>query len=356
MNRERVERVIARMKEMGIGQLVVSDPASIWYLTNVMVEPYERFYVFLVKSDGRHRFFLNRLYNVRDSGCEEIWLDDGDDCVGALASRLTPPVVGIDKTWPARFLLPLEERRPDVKAVLASSCVDDCRARKDGEEIALMREASRVNDKVMEMARSFIREGMSEKQVAAFINGEYAKEGCEGPSFPTIVSYGAHAADPHHESDDTVVKEGDCVLIDMGCRKNHYCSDMTRTFFFRKADESWKRIHDIVREANEKAEAMIRPGVALKDVDRCARSHIENHGYGKYFTHRLGHFIGQTDHEAGEVSSTSEIVAESGMIFSIEPGIYIPGEAGVRVEDLVLVTETGCERLNNVDKHWSIIG
>ena len=142
----------------------------------------------------------------------------------------------------------------------------------------------------------------------------------------------------------------------MGCRKNRYCSDMTRTFFCKTADSRYAAIHDIVREANEKAEALIRPGVALKDLDRAARDHITAAGYGEYFTHRLGHFIGQTDHEKGDVSSATPLVAKPGMIFSIEPGVYLPGEFGVRVEDLVLVTEDGCEILNHVDKHWRTVG
>jgi len=356
MQKERLERVREKMRELGIKELVVSDPASIWYLTDILVEPYERFYVLLVRENGHHILFLNKLYNVKDSGFEEIWFGDTDDSVGLLASRLGAGKVGIDKTWPARFLIPVMEKRSDLSVILGSGCVDSCRAVKDAEEIHLMKEASRINDKVMTMAKDFIKEGMSEREAAAFIDAQYKKEGCESPSFTTIVSFGAHAADPHHEPDDTTVKAGDCVLIDMGCRKNRYCSDMTRTFFMKKADPKWTHIHDIVREANERAEAMIKPGVVLKEVDLTARFYIASFGYGEYFTHRLGHFIGQTDHEMGDVSATSEIVAQPGMIFSIEPGIYIPGEAGVRVEDLVLVTETGIERLNKVDKHWSVIG
>ena len=112
----------------------------------------------------------------------------------------------------------------------------------------------------------------------------------------------------------------------------------------------------LVREANQKAEALIRPGVPLCEIDRAARDHIAAAGYGEYFTHRLGHFIGQRDHEQGDVSSANTALAQPGMIFSIEPGVYLPGKFGVRIEDLVLVTETGCEVLNQVDKHWKILG
>ena len=265
--------------------------------------------------------------------------------------------MGVDKDWPARFLLPLMAHNPSCRYVLASDCVDDARACKDAVERDLMREASRINDVVNRYTYSaYMKEGMTEREVADYIVGQYAAEGCDSTSFLPIVSYGAHAADPHHEADQTRLKAGDCIVIDMGCRKNRYCSDMTRTFFCKTADPKYAAIHDIVREANEKAEALIRPGVALKDLDKAARDHIAAAGYGEFFTHRLGHFIGQTDHEKGDVSSATPLVAKPGMIFSIEPGVYLPGEFGVRVEDLVLVTEDGCEILNHVDKHWRTVG
>jgi len=131
---------------------------------------------------------------------------------------------------------------------------------------------------------------------------------------------------------------------------------MTRTYFCKTADPRYAAIHDLVREANEKAEAILKPGVKLCELDKIARDHIAAAGYGEYFTHRLGHFIGQTEHERGDVSGISQIVAQPGMIFSVEPGVYLPDEFGVRIEDLVLVTEDGCERLNLVDKHWKAIG
>ena len=130
---------------------------------------------------------------------------------------------------------------------------------------------------------------------------------------------------------------------------------MTRTFFWQQASDEARAVHDLVREANEKAEALIRPGVPLCELDKAARDHIAAAGYGECFTHRLGHFIGQRDHEQGDVSSANTALAEPGMIFSIEPGVYLPGKFGVRVEDLVLVTADGCEILNQVDKHWKIL-
>lgn len=353
----RKERVIAALQEKGLTQMIVSDPMSIWYLTGVDVDPYERLYALYLNTDGKNVLFLNQLFHVEANDCEEIWFSDTDDSIGMIADVVDCNcTLGIDKEWPAKFLLPLMERCPGMPVVLASDCVDDCRAVKDETEIRLMKEASRINDETIEKAAAFIRAGMTEKEVAAFIDQTYLDAGCSGNSFTTIVSFGANAADPHHEPDDTILQEGDCVLIDMGCRKDRYCSDMTRTYFYHHADPEFTKIHDLVRSANEKAESLIRPGVRLCDLDAAARDLISEAGYGPNFNHRLGHFIGQVDHEKGDVSSANEAVAKPGMIFSIEPGVYLPGKFGVRVEDLVLVTEDGCQVLNQVDKHWRVIG
>ena len=357
MYQQRIDRVLSLMAQKGLSQLLISDPQSIWYLTGYYVEPYERLLVFCLRSDGRHTLFLNKLYPVPETEHEMVWFTDTDDSIALIAGRIDPTgPIGIDKLWPARFLLPLMERCPQLRPVLASDCVDCCRACKDETERQLMRTASLINDAVMEKAAAFVKSGVTEKEVAALIEAEYRAAGCSSPSFSSIVSFGAHASDPHHEPDDTVVQPGDCVLIDMGCCKDHYCSDMTRTFFFQSADPEQTAIHDLVRRANEAAETLVRPGVPLCELDAAARNLITEAGYGDYFTHRLGHFIGQADHEQGDVSSANQDPAQEGMIFSIEPGIYLPGRFGVRVEDLVLVTHDGCEVLNQVDKHWRILG
>lgn len=362
----RLEKVRAEMKAENLDALFVSDPYSVWYLSGIWNEPFERMYVMVIeKSDNQNQIkkpelFVNRLFNVPESAkddFDEFWFSDSDDYVSILAQNtVSTGKIGIDKTWPARFLLPLIQKKPDAKFVVGSKCIDDLRACKDAEEIKLMRDASRINDICIEKGLEFVKAGVTEREVADYIRETFKWESAEGESFETIVSFGANAADPHHSPDDTVVKEGDCVLIDMGCKKNHYCSDMTRTAFFRAASEESKKIHDIVRLANETAESIVKAGIPICEIDKAARDVIEKAGYGKYFTHRLGHFIGQTDHEAGDVSSANKNLTKEGMIFSIEPGIYLPGKIGVRIEDLVIVTKNGCEVLNHVDKKWRIVG
>jgi Xaa-Pro dipeptidase len=357
MYQKRIARVMEELKKLGLEQMIISDPDSIWYLTGYYVFPHERLFVLYLSSDGNHKFFLNKLFPVPETDFEQIWFSDTDNYLDMLAKNVdgTKPM-GIDKEWPARFLLSLQNSHPGMKCVESSDCVDDARACKDEVERDLMRASSAINDRVMLQVEDFIKEGMTEKEVSDFIQARYMAEGADSLSFQTIVSFGGHAADPHHEPDNTVLKAGDCIVVDMGCRKDRYCSDMTRTYFCKTADPKYAAIHDLVREANEKAEAILKPGVKLCELDKIARDHIAAAGYGEYFTHRLGHFIGQTEHEKGDVSGISQIVAKPGMIFSVEPGVYLPDEFGVRIEYLVLVTEDGFERLNLVDKHWKTIG
>lgn len=355
---DRIQRVLAKMKDKELTQLLISDPLSIRFLTGIMVHPGERLYALLLRTNGKHTLFLNYLYYVSDTGFEEVWFSDMDDQIAILTEHIDcESTLGIDKTWPARFLLPLQERCPNLKTIWGSDCVDDVRAVKNAEEIEIMKQASAINDAVMEKAAAFIKEGMSEKEIADFIDGEFLKAGASGTSFETIVCFGANAADQHHSPSETRrLKNGECILIDMGCVWNGYCSDMTRTFYCKSADDEQTAIHDLVRIAVEKAEAAIKPGVRFCDIDAQARDLISKAGYSEYWRIRLGHFIGQEDHEYGDVSPVNKSTAKPGMIFSIEPGIYFEGKFGVRIEDLILVTENGCELLNKVDKHWKIVG
>ena len=261
--------------------------------------------------------------------------------IGELTKEL-----GIDTVMRSGFLMPLMERHAASEFFLGDFAVTAARTYKDAAEQELMRVSSAANDAVMADAIKLVHEGVTEREIADQMLGLYRKHGCEGFSFPPIVSFGANAGDPHHEPNGTVLKRGDVVLFDIGGRHRNYCSDMTRTFFWGEPDEETAHIYDIVRRANEAAEALIAPGVRMCDLDRAARDVIEDAGYGKYFTHRLGHSIGLQDHEPGDVSLVNEQVVEPGMTFSIEPGIYLPGRTGVRIEDLALVTENGVEILN----------
>ena len=186
--------------------------------------------------------------------------------------------------------------------------------------------------------------------------GEWIIPAAQSYSFPPLVGFGSNAALGHYEPGTAVLKPGDCILIDIGCVKDGYCSDMTRTFFWKDVTPEHRKVYETVRKANETAESIIRPGKRFCDLDNTARQIITDAGWGPFFTHRLGHSIGLEDHEFGDVSSTNTAVLEPGMTFSIEPGIYLEGDLGVRIEDLALVTENGAEVLNHFSKELQVLG
>lgn len=356
MNVSRVNRVIENMKACGLEQIIVSAPASVFYLTGTWVHPGERMLALLVKADGSVTLYANRLFALKGNvDVPLVEFDDTEDCVGVLAKGVDAGVIGIDKFWPSQFTIRLMEARSDVRPVLGSLPVDEARMMKDEEELALMRESSRLNDLVLEKTIAQLHEGMTEAEVGAIYTAEAKKAGADGLSFGALICFGPNCAEPHHGTDDTVLKKGDSVILDVGLKYKSYCSDMTRTVFFGEPTDEMKKVYQIVEQANAAGRAAVRPGVPMKEFDRAARKVIEDAGYGEYFIHRTGHGIGLETHEHPDNSATSEIIAKPGMIFSVEPGIYLPGRFGVRVEDLIAVTETGGETLNHLTKELRVI-
>ena len=342
------------MKEEGIGQLIVTDSVSVYYLTGKLVNCMERMMaLYLDVEKEKPLLIIGKLFpqNEETLGFPVVYFDDTDDAVGVLASHMRKGgTIGIDKTWPARFLLRLMELQVGDAYSNASTIIDHIRQIKTEEEQQKMRVASRCNDTSIEELIPLVSKGMTEAELGEELLKIYLKNGAQGHSFEPIIAYGAHAADPHHETDDSKGSYGDAVVLDVGCLVNGYCADMTRTVFIGKASEEAKKIYAIVKEANRRGIEAAKPGARFCDVDRAARDYIEEQGYGQYFTHRTGHNIGLEVHEFGDVSFTNEEVLKPGMCFSVEPGIYVPGGIGVRIEDLVLITEDGCEVLNHFTK------
>lgn len=351
----RKQRVLQWMQEMKLPQIIVTSTASVYYLTGLWVEPHERMLALLLDVKGKLILFGNSLFGLPENTSIPIMIHrDGENPVVELANALDPGDVGIDKFWPSHFLLKLMQQRKDIVPVEGSMPVDLARKNKDEAEREAMRHSSRVNDEVMGKAIEAIREGVRENELASLVNREYLARGadCEGAQ---MVCFGANGADPHHAPDGTELKAGDSVTFDLFTPIGRYWCDMTRTVFYKKVSDRQREVYELVKKALEAAIAEIRPGVLLSDLDRTARKAIEEGGFGPYFTHRLGHGCGLDCHEPPDVSEASHEVLEVGMIFSIEPGIYLPSEFGVRIEDLVMVTETGCEVLNQYPKDLQVI-
>lgn len=354
----RLSRIKDKMKQEGVTQLIVSDKMSIFYIIGKKIDAGERLLALYIHVDKKPQLVINELFPQRfDSEIEYVWYNDKQDGVKILSNIVDrSSKIGIDKNWPSGFLIKLIENIPEIKFINSSYIIDEVRLIKDKDEQNLMRESSKINDKVMEELIPIVAQGYTELELKQKAMELYKKYGCEDVSFEPIIAFGKNASNPHHEADESVGKTGDCVVIDIGGLKNAYASDMTRTVFIGEINEFQREIYNIVKEANLRGIMASKPGARMCDVDNAVRNYIEERGYGRYFTHRAGHSIGIEDHEPGDVSASNSSIIKVGQIFSVEPGIYIPEKnIGVRIEDLVLITENGCEILNKFTKDLIVL-
>ncbi len=241
---------------------------------------------------------------------------------------------------------------PDASDTLAA-----LRLHKDEQEIGYMRQAVRIAQDALKATIPSIRIGATERQIAAELNVQLLHFGSDSETpFAPIVSSGPNSANPHATPSDRKLQEGDLLVVDWGANVNGYASDLTRTFAIGNVDPEFKKIASLVLAANEAGRAAGRPGVACGDVDKAARQVIERGGYGQYFTHRLGHGLGMEDHEEPYMYAESRRLLEPGMAYTVEPGIYLPGRGGVRIEDNVVVTRDGVEVLSDMERELHRIG
>ena len=216
------------------------------------------------------------------------------------------------------------------------------RSVKEQEEIEKIRASQRVNEEVFEEVLSNIKIGMSEKELS-FMIFKGLMEKADGPSFPPIVASGPNSSLPHAVPTERRIKEHEPIIIDMGARLNGYCSDMTRTVFLGEPGEEFKKIYNVVKDAQKRAKERIRAGITAREADSFSRDFITEKGLGKYFLHSLGHGVGIAIHEAPALSKRSRKNLKIGMVITIEPGIYLPGKGGVRLEDMAVVKEDGVD-------------
>ena len=239
MKLNRLESILGKMKEQNLEQLIISDPASIFYLTGKWIHPGERLLALYISTRGENKLFINKLFPItEDLGMEIVSFDDTDNSIEILSKIiLKDKAIGVDKNWPARFLIGLMELNAANSYVNGSLIVDRVRMIKDEQEKAFMREASRLNDIAMEKLKLEVTKGYSEKDLMQVLQGIYKELGTDGFSFEPILGYGANAANPHHTNTDKTAEIGDSIILDIGCAKDSYCSDMTRTVFLNEASD-----------------------------------------------------------------------------------------------------------------------
>lgn len=231
-----------------------------------------------------------------------------------------------------------------VKLVPCKTMVERIRSVKDHGEIALIRESASLNKKVFNLTAGRVKPGVSERALAVMVETAFISEGARS-AFGPIIASGENTSKPHAIPGRVKIKNNSFVMIDIGVKLNGYCSDLTRMITLGRVKNKFKKIYNIVKAAQDRAIEKIRPGIRIRDVDAAGRDHIKDEGFGKCFGHSLGHGVGLSVHEEPTISSTSEGLIAPGMVFTVEPAIYIPKFGGVRIEDMVLVTDKGCEVL-----------
>lgn len=246
---------------------------------------------------------------------------------------------------------------PEADFPDASDALSQLRLRKDKTEVEAMRRAVQIAQSALEATIPLIKIGMTEKELSAELVMQLFKHGSE-PEMPfsPIVSSGPNSANPHASPSERTLQAGDLLVVDWGAAHGGYISDLTRTFAVGEVDAEYAKIHKIVQEANAAGRAASKPGVPCANVDKAARDVIEQAGYGKYFTHRTGHGIGMEGHEDPYMRGDNMQLLEPGMAFTVEPGIYLAGRNGVRIEDNVVITESGADVLSDMPREMRVVG
>lgn len=244
----------------------------------------------------------------------------------------------------------LSQRDREIEWIAIDGLVEKLRARKSPSEIELLRQAFMITNTVFDQVAPTIRAGQTEREIAWKIHMAMVELGAEGPAFPTIVAVGTHAARPHHEPGERTIAEGEPIVIDMGARYHGYCADLTRTVWVGEPNDKLREVYPIVAQAVEEVLERVGSGMSAKAMDTAARTFIESRGYGDAFSHGLGHGVGVRVHEAPSMHKDSEDTLAPGNVVTIEPGVYLPEWGGVRVEDVLLITEDGVEVLTTAAK------
>jgi Xaa-Pro aminopeptidase len=333
----RTDRLVSQVEERELDCLLVTNLLNVRYLTGFtgtngacIVTPDERLFL----TD--FRYVEQAAEQVQGYEPHEI----GRDMLGGLAERLRGRAGFDDDHMSVSAHAKLGEKLPEgVELVPAGGLVEDLRAVKDESEVAAMRAAAEIADEAYGWLRETGLAGRTEREVAIALSRFMEDHGAEAPSFPPIVASGAHGALPHAVPRDAEIPSGTLVVIDMGARVDGYCSDCTRTLATGPLDDAAREIYELVLSAQETALAAVRAGASCPAVDAVARDLIEAAGQGERFGHGLGHGVGLEVHEAPRLGKTAEGELESGNAVTVEPGVYVPGEVGVRIEDLVIVTD-----------------
>jgi len=367
MNSRKINDLKNWMSENQVDLAYISDPGHINYFSGFESDPHERVLALFIPLDAEPFLFTPAL-EVEAAKASTWTYDvfgylDSENPWELIAKHIRqklgkePKSLAIEKGQliVERYAF-LKELFPKTEiAKDLTPLIQRLQVMKTAEEIEKLIEAGSWADVAFETGFKAVKEGATEQEIVAELEYELKKRGVSEMSFGTLVLAGDNAANPHGNPGSNQVKKNEFVLFDLGVMWKGYASDATRTISFHEPRDFDRKIHDIVLEAQLAAQAFVKPGVTAAQVDKVARDIISGYGYGEYFNHRLGHGIGTTCHEFPSIVEGNDMLIEEGMCFSIEPGIYIPGKVGVRIEDCVYVTKDGCQPFTQTPKELKIL-
>jgi Xaa-Pro dipeptidase len=357
---ERIEIFIRKLHDHTIPSALITNPSNVFYFTGIAIDPHERFLGLLINAKEERSLFI--VPELEEEKAKESHLDllvykDNENALEMLSKAITSTSLGIEKEH-------ISLKRAEALAYFTklqnkdfsgydevSDFIMEMRLIKDPGEIQMIKQAALCIDNALEKCMTYIKPGRTEKQLKSRLLAEIAQqEGTEGAAFDFQVSAGPDASNPHGITGDRAFEKHDVILIDCGVNYQNYRSDITRMFFIGSPTKKVAELYNIVLAAQDAAINTAGIGVKAGKVDIAARMVIEKAGYGKNFSCRVGHGLGIDIHEAPSIHDKNDSQLKAGMVFTVEPGIYIPGVVGIRIEDDLLITEHGAEVLTHFPK------
>lgn len=367
MNSERLQRLSEQIAAHGLDGLALVPGPNMFYVSGIRSHVSERPIVLFVPADDEPAVIIPSLeaMKARDAGIPAERIFDWDDTEGYHGAfqracahlELADYLLGVEALHMRVLEMQLLQRyAPGLQIAHAEPALSALRSVKDDDEIAAMERAIAVAEKALQRILPRVRPGLTERQVAAMLTQELLASGAESIAFGPIVAGGPNSASPHAATSNRALRPGDLLVVDWGVYVDDYPSDITRTFAVGPVDDELRHIYDVVLAANEAARRAVRPGLTGQQIDRVARDVIEDAGYGEYFIHRTGHGLGLEIHEPPDMSPVNTRPIAPGNVFTIEPGIYLPGRGGVRIEDNVVATEDGGRTLTTFPREFVTLG
>ena len=361
---DRLQRAREATARAGLDALLISPGADLRYLTGYDALPLERLTCLVLPADGDPFLLVPALEEpaaqaspAGDLGIEITGWGETEDPYALVAGRLPAGTarVGVDNRMWAEKTIAFRTQLPDVRQELAGEVLNGLRMRKTPQEAAALRRAGAAIDRVHTRMGEWLRAGRTEREVGRDIVDAIIAEGHVRVDF-VIVGSGPNSASPHHELSDRTIRPGDPVVVDIGgTTLDGYCSDSTRVYAVGEPPAGFRRLHEVLLSAQRAQTDAVRPGITAGELDAVGRDLIADAGYGPHFIHRTGHGIGLESHEEPYIVTGNPLPLAPGMAFSVEPGIYLPGRHGARIEDIVICTEEGGERLNRTPRELVVL-